>query len=78
MFFFTFSDINECEAQPYPCHPMATCNNTIGSYECTCYEDFEGDGFTSCKGMNQEYEASAPYFCTACPNKNLTIFARKI
>lgn len=37
----TFSDINECNRTGYSqCHWHATCNNTIGSYTCTCNEGF--------------------------------------
>ena len=34
----------------YTCDAMASCMNTIGSYECSCYTGFEGDG-VSCSGM---------------------------
>ena len=27
------------------CHDMAACTNTIGGYNCTCFDGFEGDGF---------------------------------
>ena len=32
-----------------PCHSNATCNNTDGSYTCTCNFAYSGDGFT-CTG----------------------------
>ncbi len=28
----------------HTCDAMATCMNTMGSYECTCNEGYEGDG----------------------------------
>ena len=40
-------DVDECEAQP--CHPNATCIDTIGSYECVCNEGFDGNG-RNCEG----------------------------
>ena len=42
------SDINECR-KDFPCHSNATCNNTNGSYICTCYSGYSGDGF-NCTG----------------------------
>ena len=39
-----FIDINECEMEIDNCHANATCNNTFGSFECTCNAGFEGDG----------------------------------
>ena len=30
------SSVNECEADPAPCPAHSTCNDTEGSYECTC------------------------------------------
>ena len=41
-------EINECEPVP-PCHANATCNNTEGSYTCTCNTGYSGDGVT-CDG----------------------------
>lgn len=32
----------------FPCHINAQCTDTLGSYECTCLEGFEGDGFQQC------------------------------
>ena len=39
-----FIDINECEMKIDNCHENATCNNTFGSFECSCNAGFEGDG----------------------------------
>lgn len=36
------SDINECADKP--CHWMAHCTNTFGSYSCSCFPGFAGDG----------------------------------
>ena len=43
------SDINECEQQPSVCHNNAKCEDTEGSYECTCVDGYIGDG-TLCTG----------------------------
>ena len=43
------SDIDECTSGTDDCHPDASCNNTVGSFDCTCLPGFEGDG-TSCTG----------------------------
>ena len=40
---FAFLDIDECLSDP--CHSNATCNNTIGSFTCTCVSGYSGDGF---------------------------------
>ena len=42
-------DINECSASPAPCDVNANCQNTKGSYLCSCKPGFTGDGKT-CKG----------------------------
>ena len=42
--------VNECVTES-PCHTNATCNNTEGSYICTCNTRYSGDGF-SCDGKN--------------------------
>ena len=37
-------DIDKCASELDNCHENATCNNTFGSFECTCNAGFEGDG----------------------------------
>ena len=51
MLFFSipnFIDTDECSTVS-PCHANATCNNTEGSYTCTCNGGYSGDG-VSCNG----------------------------
>ena len=36
-----FSDINECGTDP--CTNGGTCENTMGSYNCTCVAGYDGD-----------------------------------
>ena len=44
MYFFS-TDIDECSIEN-DCHVNATCNNTVGSYECHCVDGFSGNGTT--------------------------------
>ena len=43
------SDINKCEGGTHNCSSNAVCNNTKGSYNCTCKPGYEGDG-DNCTG----------------------------
>ena len=43
-----FSDIDECSAE-HKCDVNAVCNNTKGSYNCTCKKGYYGDG-RNCTG----------------------------
>ena len=38
-------DIDECTTGLNNCDGNATCTNTSGSYFCTCFEGYTGDGF---------------------------------
>ena len=50
MFLSNFTtDIDECVATPGKCHNKAACNNTHGSYVCTCKSGYIGDG-RNCTG----------------------------
>ena len=44
-------DINECNLNADDCHQFATCNNTLGSFECGCNVGYEGDG-VNCRGIH--------------------------
>ena len=45
--FSLYSDINECKANVHNCDANAFCNNTEGSFNCTCSPGYTGNG-TSC------------------------------
>ncbi|XP_078523127.1 uncharacterized protein LOC144792127 [Lissotriton helveticus] len=45
------SDVDECVVNS-ACHKYATCNNTIGSYTCTCNSGYQGNG-TFCSDVNE-------------------------
>ena len=48
--FSSCSDINECESGSLnDCDGNADCIDTIGSYNCSCINGYEGDGF-NCTG----------------------------
>ena len=44
-----FVDIDECIQGSHDClSNLANCTNTVGSYNCSCYLGYKGDGKTSC------------------------------
>ena len=45
---FFASDLNECDSNNGGCNQM--CNNTIGSYICSCGTGYTQDGFHGCAG----------------------------
>ena len=56
-----FPDIDECVRNLSICHPLATCNNTIGSYTCPCNPGYTGDGFDTCSGIESEICVDGPH-----------------
>ena len=38
------ADVDECSGAQHNCNVNATCNNTIGTFICTCNPGYEGDG----------------------------------
>ena len=52
-FSFVVLDIDECTDGTHSCDVNATCNNTPGSYICTCKDGFRGDGI-NCTGKVSE------------------------
>ena len=49
--FFSYSEINECVRGLHKCSSDAFCNNTKGSYNCTCKHGFAGNG-RECRGRH--------------------------
>ena len=75
------SDIDECTNGTHSCDVNAVCNNTWGSYNCTCKDGFYGDGI-NCTGnylynvvgeLNSGLPRKNPNNCRV---KNLTRTAR--
>ncbi|XP_073250379.1 uncharacterized protein [Porites lutea] len=46
------NDINECETRRHHCSSNAFCNNTKGSYICTCKPGYTGNG-VNCTDINE-------------------------
>ena len=51
VFFFSYSEISECVRGLHKCSSDAFCNNTKGSYNCTCKHGFTGNG-RECRGRH--------------------------
>ena len=50
--FFVYLDTNECTEGNHHCGVNAECSNTLGSYNCTCEDGYEGNG-TNCTGQSE-------------------------
>lgn len=46
------SDENECKYRP--CDIFAHCTNTLGSFQCSCFPGYQGDGF-HCEGTRVSF-----------------------
>ena len=66
--FFVDLDTDECTEGKHDCDVNAECNNTLGSYKCTCKDGYEGNG-TNCTGQS---EAKVPNNVFTI-QKNLTV-----
>lgn len=44
-----FADEDECQNGTHHCDENAQCNNTIGSFNCTCLQGYSGNG-VQCSG----------------------------
>jgi cysteine-rich repeat protein len=81
-------DVNECD-KISPCSPAAFCNNTEGSFTCTCNGGYYGNG-SVCNACDSGYSCrenvSAPQMClvgsyaravastcTVCPNNSFSV-----
>jgi hypothetical protein len=51
-YLFLHLDIDECFTGSHTCHANASCTDTIGSYTCTCFAGFTGNG-TYCEGKEE-------------------------
>ena len=47
--FLFLSDVNECDI--FPCTNNAKCQDTDGSFECSCVSGYSGDGYVNCTGL---------------------------
>ena len=62
---FVSSDVNECSSSVPVCDVSATCENTIGSYRCTCPQaGFKSDG-RGCVGKCDDVSSAVQNITTS-------------
>ena len=44
-----YIDVDECEEDFVTCVANSQCVDTEGSYTCTCYPEYTGNGFIDCQ-----------------------------
>ena len=47
---FIYLDMDECGIDNSGCHANANCQNTVGSFSCSCKSGYDGNGL-ECSGM---------------------------
>ena len=52
--FIVLSDVDECSKGSHDCDVNASCNNTVGSYQCVCKLTYDGNG-TNCKRYRESF-----------------------
>ena len=57
-----YLEIDECALMTDDCHDNATCEDSFGSYTCTCNGGYTGDGF-SCAGSSFKSATSLSHTC---------------
>lgn len=71
------ADINECVDNIHNCHTDAICNNTNGSFYCTCHYGYSGNG-VNCSGtatiINYFFSYLFIYFEACFFSVNLVIY----
>ncbi|KAG7155057.1 Protocadherin Fat 3-like [Homarus americanus] len=58
-------DENECKYRP--CDVFASCTNTLGSFYCTCFPGYEGDGFSCSVGFSPDEGVWSFRYDKTCP-----------
>ena len=65
---FFCSDLDECALRLSSCPENSSCNNTFGSYDCTCDSGFELGNDDSCQDINECLKpGSASHVCSYEP-----------
>ena len=60
--YFFFLDVDDCTEMTDNCDVNAYCNNTVGSFSCTCNSGFTGNG-TTCAGKYDYFVVDESWFC---------------